>query len=71
MLQRNFINFKKTYIMQNFNSQLLVKASIKKQSNFKNFVKSFFKAAVYFLAVTISGLVLGALVLETIVYLTN
>ena len=57
--------------MQNFNSQLLVKASIKKQSNFKNFVKSFFKAAVYFLAVTISGLVLGALVLETIVYLTN
>tara|TARA_R110001632_G_scaffold179726_1_gene299639 strand:+ start:322 stop:495 length:174 start_codon:yes stop_codon:yes gene_type:complete len=57
--------------MQNFNSQLLVKASIKKQSNFLNFVKSFFKAAVYFLAVTISGLVLGALVLETIVYLTN
>ena len=57
--------------MQNFNSQLLVKASIKKQSNFLNFVKSFFKAAVYFLAVIASGLILGALTLETIVFLTN
>jgi len=57
--------------MQNLNSKLLVKASIKKQSKFLNFIKSFFSAAIYFLAVTISGLVLGALVLETIVFLTN
>ena len=53
--------------MQNFNSQLLVKASIKKQSNFKNFIN----ASIYFLCVIASGLVLGALTLETIVYLTN
>ena len=57
--------------MQNLNSQLLVKASIKKQSKFKSFVKSFLKATIYFLAVTVSGLVLGALALETIVFFTN
>lgn len=57
--------------MQNLNSQLLTKVSIKKQSNFLNFVKSFFKALIYFLCVIASGLILGALTLETIVYLTN
>ena len=67
MLQRNFINFKKTYIMQNLNSQLLTKVSIKKQSNFLNFVN----ALIYFLCVIASGLVLGALTLETIVFFTN
>ena len=53
--------------MQNLNSQLLKKVTIKKQSNFKNFVK----ALTYFLCVIASGLVLGALTLETIVFLTN
>lgn len=57
--------------MQNLNSQLLTKVTIKKQSKFLNFVKSFLKAAIYFLAVTVSGLVLGALALETIVFFTN
>ena len=67
MLQTNFINFKKTHIMQNLNSQLLTKVTIKKQSNFKNFVN----ASLYFLCVITSGLVLGALTLETIVFFTN
>ena len=53
--------------MQNLNSQLLVKASIKKQSNFKIFVKT----SIYFLCVIASSLILGALALETIIYLTN
>ena len=53
--------------MQNLNSQLLTKVSIKKQSNFKSFVK----ASIYFLCVIVSGFILGALVLETIVYFTN
>lgn len=53
--------------MQNFNSQLLTKVSIKKQSKFKNFVKSL----IYFICLIASGLVLGALTLETIVYFTN
>tara|TARA_R110000803_G_scaffold44957_1_gene94972 strand:- start:574 stop:735 length:162 start_codon:yes stop_codon:yes gene_type:complete len=53
--------------MQNLNSQLLTKVSIKKQSNFLNFVN----ALIYFLCVIASGLVLGVLTLETIVYLTN
>ena len=53
--------------MQNFNSQLLTKVTIKKQSIFKNFVN----ALIYFLCVITSGLILGALTLETIVYLTN
>lgn len=57
--------------MQNLNSQLLKKVTIKKQSKFLNFVKSFFKASIYFLCVIVSGLILGALTLETIVYLTN
>ena len=57
--------------MQNLNSQLLTKVTIKKQSKFLNFIKSFFKAAVYFLAVTISGLILGALALETLIFFTN
>jgi len=57
--------------MQNLNSQLLTKVTIKKQSKFLNFVKSFLKSTIYFLAVTVSGLVLGALTLEAIVFLTN
>ena len=57
--------------MQNLNSQLLTKVSIKKQSKFLNFVKSFFKASIYFLCVIVSGLILGALTLETIVFFTN
>ena len=53
--------------MQNFNSQLLTKVTIKKQSNFKNFVN----ALIYFLCVIASGLALGVLALEAIVFLTN
>tara|TARA_R110001599_G_scaffold129989_1_gene304783 strand:+ start:753 stop:914 length:162 start_codon:yes stop_codon:yes gene_type:complete len=53
--------------MQNLNSQLLKKVTIKKQSIFKNFVN----ALIYFLCVIASGLILGVLTLETIVYLTN
>ena len=53
--------------MQNLNSKLLKKVTIKKQSNFKNFVKSL----IYFLCVIASGLILGALALESIVFLTN
>tara|TARA_R110001632_G_scaffold174556_1_gene294136 strand:- start:1310 stop:1471 length:162 start_codon:yes stop_codon:yes gene_type:complete len=53
--------------MQNLNSQLLTKVTIKKQSNFKNFVN----ALIYFLCVIASGLALGVLALEAIVFLTN
>jgi len=53
--------------MQNLNSQLLTKVSIKKQSIFK----SFLNALIYFLCVVASSLILGALTLETIVYFTN
>lgn len=57
--------------MQKLNSQLLQKVTIKKQSKFKSFVKSFLKSTIYFLCVIASGLVLGALALETIVFFTN